>query len=146
MDMHRRCMADITGDKRADIIGFGNAGVWVSLANADGSYSAPQLVLSAFGYDAAAGGWRVDRHPRFLADTNGAGRADIVGFGDAGVYVAVANGSGGFNAPHLVMPNFGYSAGGWRVDRHPRMLADTTGDHRDDNVGFGDAGVYLYRW
>jgi hypothetical protein len=35
-----------------------------------------------------AGGWRVDMHPRFLADVTGDGHADIIGFGDAGVYVA----------------------------------------------------------
>ena len=46
----------------------------------------------------------------------------------------------------LVVNNFGYDAGGWRVDRHPRFLADTTGDGRADIVGFGNAGVYAYRW
>jgi hypothetical protein len=35
--------------------------------------------------------------------------------------------------------------GGGRVDRHPRFLADTTGDGRADIVGFGDAGVWLFR-
>ena len=55
-------------------------------AEADGSFTAPQLVVQNFGY--SAGGWRVDRHPRFLADTTGDGRADIVGFGDGGVWVA----------------------------------------------------------
>jgi len=43
----------------------------------------------------------------------------------------------------LVVPNFGYTAGGWRVDKHPRFLADTTGDGRADIIGFGEAGVYL---
>jgi hypothetical protein len=31
---------------------------------------------------------RVGRHPRFMADTTGDGRADVVGFGDAGVWVS----------------------------------------------------------
>ena len=43
----------------------------------------------------------------------------------------------------LVLDNFGYVAGGWRVDRHPRFMADTTGDGRADIVGFGNAGVYV---
>lgn len=30
--------------------------------------------------------------------------------------------------PQLVVENFGYNAGGWRVDQHPRFLADLTGD------------------
>ena len=41
-------------------------------------------------------------------------------------------------APQLVVRNFGYNAGGWRVDQHPRFLADTTGDGRADIVGFGN--------
>jgi hypothetical protein len=36
---------------------------------------------------ASAGGWRVDQHPRLTADTSGDGRADVVGFGNAGAYV-----------------------------------------------------------
>ena len=143
-DMHPRFMADTTGDGRADIVGFGNAGVYVSRANADGTFSAPQLVVANFGYN--AGGWRTDMHPRFMADTTGDGRADIVGFGDAGVYVSRANANGTFSAPQLVVANFGYNAGGWRTDRHPRFMADTTGDGRADIVGFGNAGVWMYRW
>ena len=118
------------------IVGFGNAGVWVSRAQADGTYTAPQLVVANFGY---AGGWRVDRHPRFLADTTGSGRADIVGFGNAGVWVSRAQADGTYTAPQLVVTNFGYDAGGWRVDQHPRFLADTTLSGRADIVGFGNA-------
>jgi hypothetical protein len=143
VDRHPRFLADTNADGRADIVGCGNAGVYVSRAQADGSYSAPQLVVGNFGYD--AGGWRVDRHPRFLADTNADGRADIVGFGNAGVYVSRAQADGSYSAPQLVVGNFGYDAGGWRIDRHPRFLADTTGDGRLDIVGCGNAGVYVSR-
>ena len=122
VDRHPRFLADTTGDGRADIVGFGNAGVYVSRAQADGSFAAPQLVVDNFGYD--AGGWRVERHPRFLADTTGDGRADIVGFGNAGVWVSRAQADGSYAAPQLVVGNFGYDAGGWRVERHPRFVAD----------------------
>jgi Matrixin/FG-GAP-like repeat/Putative peptidoglycan binding domain len=100
-----------------------------------------QLVLDNFGY--VAGGWRVERHPRFLADLTGDRRADIIGFGDAGPYVSLNNGNGTFQPIQLVFDNFGYVAGGWRVERHPRFLADLTGDGRADIIGFGDAGVYV---
>jgi M6 family metalloprotease-like protein len=143
VDMHPRVLADTTADGRADVVGFGNAGVYVSRAQANGTFTAPQLVVANYGYN--AGGWRVDRHPRFAADTTGEGRADIVGFGYDGVYVSRAQANGTFTAPQLVVANFGYNAGGWRVDRHPRFLADTTGDGRADIVGFGDAGVYVSR-
>ena len=68
----------MTGDGRLDIVGFGNAGVYVALSNGDGTFQAPQMVVADFGYE--AGGWRVNKHPRYLADLTGDGTADIVGF------------------------------------------------------------------
>jgi hypothetical protein len=56
----------------------------MSRAQLNGTYGPVQLAIANFGY--TAGGWRVDRHPRFLADTNGDGLLDIVGFGNAGVW------------------------------------------------------------
>jgi Common central domain of tyrosinase/FG-GAP-like repeat len=141
VEMHPRFLADLTGDGRADIVGFGNGGVSVSLNKGDGTFQAPKLVLSSFGYE--AGGWRVEMHPRFLADLTGDGLADIVGFGDAAVWVALNNGNGTFQGLQLAVGNFGYSAGGWRVERHPRFLADLTGDGRADILGFGNAGVWV---
>ncbi|KGJ71623.1 hypothetical protein GY21_20905 [Cryobacterium roopkundense] len=85
------------------------------------------------------------KNPRLLADTTGDGRLDIVGFHDDGVYIARSLGGGLFEEPRLVLDNFGYSAGGWRVDRHPRFLADTTGQGRADIVGCGSGGVYVAR-
>src|SRR5262249_49482577 len=141
VDKHPRFLADITGDGRADIVGFGDAGVYVALSNGDGTFGPVRFVLSAFGEE--AGGWRVDKHPRFFAALRANGRADIVGFGDAGVYVALSTGDGTFQPAHVVLAVFGHEAGGWRVDKHPRFLADITGDGRADIVGFGDAGVYV---
>jgi hypothetical protein len=140
VEKHPRLLADTTGDGRADIVGFGDAGVYRARGQADGSFGPLEFLVANFAYN--AGGWRVESHPRLLADTTGDGRADIVGFGDAGVYRSVAQPDGSFGPVELVVPNFGYVAGGWRVESHPRLLADTTGDGRADIVGFGDAGVY----
>lgn len=49
------------------------------------SFAGPVQVVSSFGYDAV--GWRIERHPRMMADVSNDGRADIVGFGNAGVWV-----------------------------------------------------------
>ena len=140
IEKHPRMLADLTGNGRSDIIGFGDAGVWTALSNGDGSFQTPHFVLADLGYE--AGGWRVERHPRFLTDLTNNGRADIVGFGDAGVWTALSNGDGSFQAPHFVVSDFGYEAGGWRIEKHPRILADLTGNGRADIVGFGDAGVW----
>lgn len=56
--------------------------------NRDGQFEQAQLVCRGFGYNENAGGWRTDRHPRFLTDITGDGRVDIVGFGGPGVHVA----------------------------------------------------------
>jgi hypothetical protein len=58
-----------------------------------------------------------------VGDVTGDGRADVVGFGETGVYVARAAGGGAFNPVQFPIPDLGY-ASGWRVDRHPRFLAD----------------------
>ena len=147
-ERHPRFMADTTGDGRADIVGFFDDGVWVSRAQLDGRFTrftAPERVVASFGYAAAAGGWRVERHPRFMADTTGDGRADIVGFGNDGVWVSRAQLDGSFSASERVVAAFGSNAGGWRVERHPRFMADTTNDRRADIVGFGNAGVWVSR-
>ncbi|KAF8653553.1 hypothetical protein AX16_003890 [Volvariella volvacea WC 439] len=140
VEKHPRFVADLTGDARVDIIGFGDPGVYTAINKGDGIFQSPNLVVNDFGYNQ---GWRVEKHPRFVADLTGDGRADIIGFGDAGVYVSYNNGDGTFQRPKLVINNFGYNAGGWRVDKHPRFVADLTGDGRADIIGFGEAGIYV---
>ena len=54
--------------------------------------------------------------------------SDVLGFGGAGVYAALSNGDGSFGPIERVIDNFAYSAGGWRVDMHPRHVVDITGD------------------
>ena len=142
VDRHPRMIAALRGPGSADIVAFGDAGVYVALSDGLGGFHfTPVPVIQNFGY--SAGSWRVDRHPRLLADLTGNGFADIVAFGDDGVWTALGNGDGTFQTPRLVLANFAYKAGGWRVDKHPRFLADVDGDERADIVGFGDAGVYV---
>jgi|GEM_PF-2679850 len=54
--------ADLTGDGGADIIGFGDAGVWVSLSESAGIFLPIGKVIDNFAHH--AGGWRVGKHPR----------------------------------------------------------------------------------
>ncbi|RXW25725.1 hypothetical protein EST38_g175 [Candolleomyces aberdarensis] len=138
IDKHPRTLADLTGDGKPDIIGFGEAGVYVALNNGDGTFQAPKLTSNHFG----GGVWQVDKHPRFVADMNGNGLGDIVGFGNPGVYVAFGNGDGTFQDPKIVVNNFGYDQT-WRVEKHPRFLADLTGNGAADVIGFGDGNVWV---
>jgi hypothetical protein len=141
-DRYPRHLADINHDGMADIVGFGEAGVYVALATGGGHFGSPSFQFRAFAPE--AGGWNSnDRYPRELADVNSDGMADIVGFGDAGVYVSLATGGGSFGAPSFEFRNFAPSAGGWSSDdRYPRHLADINHDGAADIIGFGQAGVY----
>jgi hypothetical protein len=140
-DTYPRELADVNLDGRADIIGFGAAGVYESLATAGGHFAAPTFELAAFG--TMAGGWSSDNtYPREVADVNGDGRADIVGFGADGVYVSLNTGGGHFAAPTFELAAFGTNAGGWSSqDLYPRTLADVNADGLADIVGFGADGV-----
>ena len=139
VDKHVRLLADVNGDGRKDIVAFGDAGVWLALATSTGYFTAPQFVVAEFG---ANQGWTPAHHPRMTADLNGDGRQDIVGFANEGVWTALSTGNG-FGPAQFVLAEFGYLAGGWRVDRHPRLLADINGDGKQDIVAFGDAGVWI---
>src|SRR6185437_14277759 len=129
-----RIMGDLNGDRRADIIGFGNDGVWTALSNGNGGFAAAGFILADLGYNQ---GWRIESHPRLAADVTGDGKADIVAFGNDGVWVSVAGASGA----KLVLQAFNYNTG-WRVPLHPRYLADLNGDSKADIIGFGDDGVW----
>jgi hypothetical protein len=86
-DLYPRTLADVNADGKADIVGFGADGVFVSLATGGGHFASPTFQLSAFG--ANAGGWSSDTtYPRQLADINGNGSADIVGFAANGVWTS----------------------------------------------------------
>ena len=114
-DLYKRELADVNGDGMADIVGFGHAGVYVSLATGNGHFAAPTFELAAFA--PGAGGWSSDDlYQRELADVNGDGMADIVGFGHAGVYVSLATGNGHFAAPTFELAAFAPGAGGWSSD------------------------------
>jgi VCBS repeat protein len=136
-----RLLADVNGDGMADIVGFFNDGVHVALATGGGHFAASTTVLSDFGTD--AGGWTSqDQVPRILADVNGDGLADIVGFATNGVFVSLAIGGGHFAQRTLERADFGALAGGWNSqDQYPRLLGEVTGDRRADIIGFGSPGV-----
>ncbi|MFE2970406.1 FG-GAP-like repeat-containing protein [Streptomyces sp. NPDC059340] len=146
-DKHPRFLADTTGDGRLDIVGCHDDGVWVSLQDEDGTFApiADEPALRAFGHDEKAGGWLADKHPRFLADTTGDGRLDIVGCHDDGVWVSLQDEDGTFADPLYVLDDFGTDQGWSSVEEHPRFLVRTTDGGALDIVGFGPQGVVVSR-
>ncbi len=137
VDKHPRLLADVNGDGKEDVVAFAKDGTYVSLSTGS-SFGSPSRWTTGYGYDS---GWRVDKHPRFLADVNGDGKQDVVGFGENGTYVSISNGSS-FSTPTRLTSSYGYNSG-WRVDKHPRFLADVNGDGKQDIVGFSNIGTYV---
>jgi hypothetical protein len=142
-DLYPRAVADVNKDGRADIVGFGNAGVFVSLATTNNTFAPPTRWIAAFGAGAAAGGWTSQNlYPRMLADTNADGKADIVGFGNGGVLVSTSTGSA-FAPAVLGIPGYGRAAGWSSQNVNPRTVADVNGDRKADIIGFSNAGPYV---
>jgi Ca2+-binding RTX toxin-like protein len=136
-----RELGDVNGDGMADIIGFGNGGVYVSLATGGGNFAPFSIKLAAFN---PGNGWTsLDQFPRELADVNGDGMADIVGFGNGGAYVALATGGGNFATPFVGVAALNPGNGWTSNHQFLRELADVNGDHMADIVGFGNGGVYV---
>ncbi|MGN5633508.1 FG-GAP-like repeat-containing protein [Streptomyces sp. AC154] len=144
VEEHPRFVIRTTDEGASDIVGFGPQGLVVARGRGDGTFEPAKLVLNDFG---SHQGWTGVRHLRLLADVTGNGSPDVVGFGNEGVWVSHNLGDGRFEQAQLVCRGFGYAddAGAWRVGRHPRFLADITGEGRVDIVGFGGPGVYVAR-
>lgn len=137
---HRE-LADVNGDGRADIVGFGFAGTLVSLARANGTFAAPVTGITDFGVNQ---GWATqDGFVRAVGDVNGDGMADLIGFGIAGTLVALGNGDGTFQGAKFGLADFGVQQG-WTSDNlFHREVADVNGDGADDVIGFGLRGTLV---
>jgi len=133
-----RTVGDVNGDGKADLVGFGKDGVLVAFSTGT-TFQAPILTVASFGLN--VGNWTQD-HPRTVGDVNGDGKADLVGFGNDGVAVAFSTGNG-FQAPVFTVNNYGLNAGNWSATNHPRRVADINGDGKADLVGFGNDGIFV---
>ncbi|KQX69478.1 FG-GAP-like repeat-containing protein [Streptomyces sp. Root1310] len=140
-------LVDTTGDGRPDVVVLGADGVRVTRQDEDGTFTpaSGEPALKAFGHGQEAGGWLADKHPRFLADTTGDGRLDMVGFHDDGVWISLQDEEGHFAEPLYVLDHFGVEQGWSSAEEHPRFLLGTTNGEAADIVGFGPQGVVVAR-
>jgi len=136
----KRVLADVNGDGRADIVAFGGGAVFTSLANADGTFQASHIAIADF---SVALGWMDQTEfPRVVADVNGDGKADIVAFGGGAVFTALGNGDGTFQNSKIAIADFSVALGWTDNTQFVRQLADVNGDGKLDIVGFGGGAVF----
>jgi len=90
-----------------------------------------------------SGGWSNNNlYLRAVADINGDGLGDIVGFGSTNVFVALGN-NNGFLGTVASIAGFAQSGGWDNNDLYTRLMGDINGDGRSDIVGFGYDGVFI---
>jgi hypothetical protein len=140
---HARFVGDVTGDGYADVVGINDWGVYVGAASKanGGTWSFKPMKMWIRAFSPTLGGWNSADHPRMLADINGDGLADIIGFGGSGVWVSKSDGTR-FLDPVKVSTAFGYNAG-WRIASHIRTAANLNGDQYADLIGIGPNGVQV---
>jgi chitinase len=144
-DKYPRQLADVNGDGRADIVGFGYDNVFVALGQSNGTFGSTSVAKND-DFTVNQGGWTsFDKYPRQLADVNGDGRADIVGFGYDNVSVAFGQSNGTFGSTSVAKnDDFTVNQGGWNsFDQQPRQLGDVNGDGKADIIGFAQDGTYV---
>jgi len=90
LNTYPRTLGDVNGDGQWDVVGFGVAGTYVSTSTGT-IFRSADLAIAFYGTSTGAGGWTSqDKYPRWAADVNGDGKADIVGFGNTGPSVALS--------------------------------------------------------
>ena len=134
-------VADINGDGLADVMAISTNGVLVAASNGSSFNDAQQWTAS---FTSVTGWTSMDTYPRTLADVNGDGRPDIVGFKNDGVYVGI-NLGGAFNGQVKWLPDFGTATTVAYASNsvNPRISIDVSGDGFADIVGVANDGIYV---
>lgn len=138
-EVRPRFIADVNGDGRVDIIGFGYDYTKVSLGQSNGTFGSPLYVLND--YTVEQNFLNQNIRPRLIGDINGDGRADIVAFGPTYTTVNLGLSNGYFGPKLTVQTDYTVEQGYYSQQIHPRLLGDINGDGRDDLITFNNSNV-----
>jgi hypothetical protein len=126
---------DLNGDKKADVCGRTETGVWCALSNGS-SFGAPALWS---GYFSDVNGW--NSQPYYygtirFADVSGDGKADVCGRASDGIHCALSNGTSKFGTVSTTpWSSYFSNANGWNIEEDywgTIKYADVNGDGKAD--------------
>lgn len=131
-------LGDVDADGLVDVVLFDDGGAAVALNTGTG-FASPSYWSQDFGSDHDSA-FHFGQRSRHLADVNGDGLLDLVGFTPEGTWLAFGTGAG-FESTIASHPEFGYPWGA----RELNFLADVDGDGRDDIVAFDSTHMRVGR-
>jgi hypothetical protein len=137
-----RRMADVDGDGKADVVAYHltlDGSIQVGLSNGVNGFEPAQEWFND--WVGVLGLSHQSDHEFAMADVNGDGMDDAIGFGDDNTYVALSVGNC-FEPASIWQSSMDYTAG-WRRSRHIRTAADVDGDGCADIIGFGANDVLV---
>jgi len=102
-------VGDFNGDKKCDIIGFHNAGPYIS-HNTGSGFDGVSIQYN-YGFGINDGYASYQANPRVIGDVDVDGKDDIIGFKNDGVYVSFSNGNYQFTASQKLYDGFGVNTG-----------------------------------
>ena len=138
---HPRMVIDHNYDGYADIFGFHDHGVHLS----QGFYQGLTDSQEVSGHFGAKDKWYMKTNPRSIRDVNGDGLADIVGFSDEGVDVALATSYGEFMAARQWLKKLGAIENDWNETTESRYVVDLNDDGYGDFVAVDrNADIHVY--
>lgn len=167
-EVHKRWVDDITNDGRPDIVALGASFSFV-MVNESTPGNVAFRSRAAWGSDfVPADGWAETKtvngirvsyaNPRFLADVNGDGYKDLIGFSDSGPAIGInllgLEGTSGFDEAAVISESF-YQTSSFAAlfacaipgsppitqcrEYFPRLVGDVNGDGLVDFLGFRTA-------
>ena len=131
-------LEDMNADGYPDVLAIGVSGTYLLLWDSVNKvFSAPARVSTSF-----TSAFRVDTlYPSQVADMNGDGYPDLVGYRPSGLLVSLWTGTG-FNPATYWTSEFTF-VGGMDLSRNPRRIVDVNGDGFPDAVNFANDGVHV---